>query len=82
MTRNALQKFFDWLARRSIPPSPGVEDSIRDARQAQIVAQGERARMEARGKEVSEVSAELRKAREANHFGQRLQVSFGLRGQR
>lgn len=82
MTRTPLQRFFDRIARRTLDGDPKVRASTREALKAQEQAHLEQDRLRAQQPEVARQAAALRRAREVNHFGQRLELSFGLRGKR
>lgn len=76
-----MHRLLEWLTRRS--RDLGQEKShMFEAEAALRRAEADLAKTRARRPEVDRLAAELRRAREENHFGARVAWSYGLRGAR
>lgn len=73
----------EWLKgrlSRRLPQPPVIESSRPEAERAKMRAQRELAQAKAEGSRIDWLAARVKEEKDANHFGQRLERSFQLRG--
>lgn len=70
----------DWLARKNLPQEDDHVSTLPEAQAAERRADDAQAWIEKKGPEAREVAGKLKRFGEENHFGQRLERAFQLRG--
>lgn len=76
-----MMRLFSWLFRKTYGQMETDETTtLPEARAALERAESDLRQVKAQRGEVNRLATELRTAREANHFGQRLALSYERRG--
>lgn len=75
-----LRKLQSWLGRKNRPQPDDHVSTLVEAKEADQRAEEAQDWARKKAPEAREVAAQLKRMREENHFGQRLERAFQLRG--